>query len=47
MDKFITNTVVIMDVDYERPLIFKEHRDNHIKLLEDTIKEYQTRKLFG
>ena len=43
----ITNTVVIMDVDYERPLIFKEHRDNHIKLLEDTIKEYQTRKLFG
>jgi len=43
----IVNTVVIMDVDYEAPLVFKEHRDNHIKLLQDTISEYNTRKLFG
>jgi genome maintenance exonuclease 1 len=42
----ITNTVVIMDVDDNEPLVFKEHRDNHIQLLIDTKKEYDTRKLF-
>lgn len=43
----ITNTVVIMDVDDNEPLVFKEHRDNHIKMLIDTKKEYDRRKLFG
>lgn len=42
----ITNTVIIMDVDNEAPLVFKEHRDNHIQLLIDTKKEYDRRKLF-
>lgn len=42
----ITNTVVIMDVDDNEPLVFKEHRDNHIQLLLDTKKEYDRRKLF-
>lgn len=42
----ITNTVVIMDVDYNEPLVFKEHRDNYTKLLLDTIKEYNQRQLF-
>ena len=43
----ITNTVVIMDVDYEKPLVFKEHRDNYSKLLTDTIEEYRQRKVFS
>jgi hypothetical protein len=43
----ITNTVVIMDVDYEKPLVFKEHRDNYSKLLTDTIEEYRQRKIFS
>ena len=43
----ITNTVIIMDVDDNEPLVFKEHRDNHIQLLIDTKKEYDTRKLFS
>ena len=42
----ITNTVIIMDVDDHEPIIFREHRDNHIQLLIDTIKEYKTRNLF-
>ena len=42
----ITNTVVIMDVDDNEPLVFKEHRDNHVQLLLDTKKEYDRRKLF-
>ena len=42
----ITNTVIVMDVDDHEPIIFREHRDNHIQLLIDTIKEYKTRKLF-
>jgi len=42
----ITNTVVIMDVDDNEPLLFKEHRDNHIQLLLDTKAEYDRRKLF-
>ena len=43
----ITNTVIIMDVDDNEPLVFKEHRDNHIELLIDTKKEYDRRKLFS
>lgn len=43
----ITNTVVIMDVDDNEPLVFKEHRDNHINMLINTKKEYDRRKLFG
>ena len=42
----ITNTVIIMDVDDNEPLVFREHRDNHIDLLIDTIKEYKRRQLF-
>ena len=43
----VANTVIIMDVDDNEPLVFKEHRDNHINLLIDTKKEYDTRKLFS
>lgn len=43
----IVNTVIIMDVDDNEPLVFKEHRDNHIDLLIDTKKEYDRRQLFG
>ena len=42
----IVNTVIIMDVDDEEPIVFKQHRDNHIQLLIDTIKEYKIRKMF-
>ena len=42
----ITNTVIIMDVDDNEPLVFKEHRDNYTKLIIDTKKEYDRRKLF-
>ena len=42
----IVNTVIIMDVDDSEPLVFKEHRDNHIDLLIKTKKEYDRRKLF-
>ena len=42
----IPNTVIVMDVDDNEPLIFKEHRDNYIDLLLDTKKEYDRRKLF-
>lgn len=43
----ITNIVVVMDVDDEKPLVFKEHRDNYTKLLLDTIEEYRKRKMFS
>lgn len=43
----ITNIVVVMDVDDNEPLVFKEHRDNYTKLLLDTIEEYKRRKLFA
>ena len=43
----ITNTVIVMDVDVHEPIIFREHRDNHIQLLIDTKKEYDRRQLFG
>ena len=42
----ITNTVIIMDVDDNEPLVFKEHRDNYTKLIIDTKKEYDRRQLF-
>jgi len=42
----IINTVVIMDVDDNEPLVFKEHRDNYTPLLFDTIKEYRRRQVF-
>ena len=41
----ITNKVIIMDVDNYHPLIFKEHRDNHINLLIETKQKYDERKL--
>ena len=43
----IPNTVIVMDVDDQGPLVFKEHRDNYIDLLLDTKKEYDRRKLFS
>ena len=43
----ITNTVIVMDVDDHEPIIFREHRDNHIQLLIDTKKECDRRQLFG
>lgn len=42
----IPNTVIIMDVDDNEPLVFKEHRDNYIDLLLDTKREYDRRKTF-
>lgn len=42
----ICNTVIIMDVDDNEPMVFREHRDNHVQMLQDTIKEYKRRKLF-
>ena len=42
----ITNTVIIMDVDNERPIVFKEHRDNYTKLLLETKAEYDRRQMF-
>lgn len=43
----ITNTVIVMDVDNHHPMLYKEHRDNHIQLLIDTKKEYDRRKVFN
>jgi len=43
----IPNTVILMDVDDNAPLVFEEHRDNYIDLLLDTKKEYDRRKLFS
>lgn len=45
--KPITNLVTIMDVDYEQPLVFKEHRDNWTSDLMSTIQEYKRRQFFG
>ena len=42
----ITNTVIIMDVDDNEPLVFKEHRDNYIDLLLATKEEYDRRCIF-
>lgn len=43
----IPNTVILMDVDDNAPLVFEEHRDNYVDLLLDTKKEYDRRKLFS
>ena len=43
----IPNTVIVMDVDDNHPLIFEEHRDNFVELLLCTKKEYDRRKLFS
>jgi len=45
--KPIVNLVTAMTVDNEKPLIFKEHRDNWAPKLLKTIEEYRRRKLFG
>lgn len=42
----IPNTVILMDVDDNEPLVFKEHRDEHVPMLMATIDEYDRRKLF-
>ena len=42
----ITNVVILMDVDNFHPIVYKEHRDNHIELLMDTKKEYDRRNIF-
>jgi len=42
----IVNTVIVMDVDNDKPIVFKEHRDNYIELLIETKKEYDRRKVF-
>jgi len=42
----IVNTVIVMDVDFEQPLIFEEHRDNYVPLLMATIEEYRQRRVF-
>lgn len=43
----ITNIVTIMAIDENEPRVFKEHRDNWVKPLQETIKEYAKLKLFG
>ena len=43
----IPNTVIVMDVHDNHPLIFEEHRDNFVELLLSTKKEYDRRKLFS
>lgn len=42
----IPNTVIIMDVDDNEPLVFKEHRDNYTELLLNTKKEFDRRQTF-
>lgn len=42
----IPNTVILMDVDNQGPVVFREHRDNYTKLLLDTKAEYDRRQLF-
>ena len=37
----IVNLVTIMDVDNERPLLFKEHRDNWTDDLLEAIEAYR------
>ncbi len=43
----ITNTVIVMDVDDNHPIVFKEHRDNYVDLLMETKAEFDRRKLFS
>ena len=42
----IPNTVIVMDVDDEAPIVFKEHRDNYTDLILKTKAEYDRRQLF-
>ena len=42
----ITNVVILMDVDNFHPIVYKEHRDNHMELLMDTKREYDRRNIF-
>ena len=42
----IVNTVIVMDVDDNEPIVFREHRDNWTGMLTDTIDKYNKRKLF-
>ena len=42
----IPNTVILMDVDNEKPQVFVEHRDNYTDLLMETKAEYDRRKMF-
>ena len=42
----IPNTVIVMDVDESKPIVFKEHRDNYVDLLLETKAEYDRRQLF-
>lgn len=43
----IVNLVTVMAVDFAPAQVFKEHRDNWIKPLLETIEEHRKRKLFG
>ena len=45
--KPIVNLVTIIAVDDNPPLVFKEHRDNWITPLTDTIYEYKRRKFYA
>ena len=42
----VPNTVIVMDVDESKPMVFKEHRDNYVDLLLETKAEYDRRQLF-
>lgn len=43
----IVNLVTIIAVDDNEPLVFKEHRDNWVKPLIETINEHKRRKFYG
>lgn len=43
----IVNLVTIIAVDDNEPLVFKEHRDNWVKPLVETINEYKRRKFYA
>jgi genome maintenance exonuclease 1 len=43
----ITNIVTVMAIDENEPRVFKEHRDNWVKPLRETIAEYTRRRIFG
>jgi genome maintenance exonuclease 1 len=43
----ITNIVTIMAIDENEPRVFKEHRDNWVKPLKETIAEYTRMRIFG
>ena len=43
----IPNIVVVMDVDDNEPLVFKENRDNWTDMLFETIQKYKRRQMFA